>query len=126
MKYTIDINDEEKDFKQVFENRGKKSSVLSGNAMLKVDYFPGCAQLISDNDAPNAINFRYIDAIGVAGCAIPTNEAMQEVVLICARYWLSKQQKDNNDVNIPIRWICLREEPLLYVNNEPVVLRELH
>ena len=26
----------------------------------------------------------------------------------------------------PIHWINLREEPVLYVNEEPVVLRELH
>ena len=72
-EFPLDDEQEEKGFAQVFEQRGKKSSVLSGNAMLKVDYFPGCAQLSTNPDAENAINFRYIDAIGVAGLAIPTS-----------------------------------------------------
>eukprot|EP01084_Bolivina_argentea_P074160 134554_1 len=109
-------------FAQVFEQRGKKSSVLSGNAMLKVDYFPGCAQLQSNIDAESAINFRYIDAIGVAGVAIPTTAAMQEVIVFCANQWKLK----SNSGKANIIWICLREEPVLYVNAEPVVLRELH
>ena len=71
----IDFGDEqeEKGLRAVFEQRGTHSSVLSGNAMLKVDYFPGCAQLHTHPDAPNAINFRYIPSIGVSGLAIPTS-----------------------------------------------------
>lgn len=71
----IDFDDdqEEKGLRAVFEQRGTQSSVLSGNAMLKVDYFPGCAQLNTHCDASDAINFRYISSIGVSGCAIPTS-----------------------------------------------------
>eukprot|EP01084_Bolivina_argentea_P183101 316014_1 len=125
----IGMDDEEKDnnnnkqsFSKVFHERDKKSSVLSGNAMLKVDYFPGCAQLIPNNNVQNAINFRYIDNIGLAGVAIPTTKAIKEIILFCAKKWILK---NGNDI-VPIHWICLREEPVLYVNDEPVVLRELY
>jgi len=121
----FDQEQEQKGFAQVFEQRGKQSSVLSGNAMLKVDYFPGCAQLSTHPEAESAINFRYIEAIGVAGLAIPTIEAMQEVVLLCGQQWKSKSGNVSS-AKSPIHWICLREEPVLYVNNEPVVLREVH
>lgn len=69
----FDDEDEENGFAKVFEQRGKGHSVLTTNAMLKVDYFPGCAQLGTNPEAESAINFRYIDAIGVAGSAIPTS-----------------------------------------------------
>ena len=110
---------------EVFSQRGQHSSVLTGNAMLKVDYFPGCAQLSIHAEAESAINLRYIDAMGVAGAAIPTQAAMQEVVLLCARKWAQKRSSSSSAA-APIHWICLREEPVLYVNSEPVVLRELH
>ena len=46
------------------------------------------------------------------------------MVLYCGQKWKAKPQTISKKA--PIHWICLREEPLLYVNDEPVVLRELH
>merc|ERR1712129_413702 len=81
-------NEEEKGLRAVFDERSTHSNVLSGNAMLKVDYFPGCAQLHTQINCESAINFRFIH--GMAGLAVPTTQAMQEVV-----QFVAKQQAKN-------------------------------
>ena len=60
--------------------RAQHSSVLTGNAMLKFDYFRSCAQLSTHAEAESAINPRYVDAMGVTGAAIPTQEAIPRYV----------------------------------------------
>lgn len=91
------------------EVQGRAGSVLARMTVLKEDHFPGCNLI--DGTIDGAPNYRAIpigNGHSVHGVAIPEGEAIQAVI---AR------------VTKPFIWVNLREEPLIYLNNRPFVLR---
>ena len=96
---------------QVVENRG--GSVLSPMTILKDDHFPGCQKEDLPDRIDGAPNFRRVefdDANGqcIYGMAMPTEAAIPQVALRIGKTFV---------------WVCLREEPVVFVRGHPYVLR---
>lgn len=105
-------------------------AVLARLTILKSDAFIGCQKLSLPERIEGASNFRFIPfklvrqalfnalhlpfsqdndlEYGVCGVAMPTTVGIENVLL-------RLKQK--------VLWICLREEPVLYINQRPFVLR---
>jgi len=107
----------------------RRGMVLTKGSILKSDHFPGCNRLknikLSFVGVPN---FRPLSVklensnvkrdIGIYGTGIPTVAGLIQVLEYVA--------SDNADTSTsPIVWINLREEPILYINGRPLVLRKL-
>jgi hypothetical protein len=91
--------------------------VLSARNILKVDFWgKNIAKLI--DRIPGASNFRKIPAFPIYGVAQPTIRGI--------RNCLQALNEDLRRVHMPnhIIWINLREEPLIYINGTPYVLRD--
>lgn len=107
----------------------RKGSVLSSMSILKFDHFPGCQKSSLEERIMGAPNFR--DSILspsisgspiVVGCAMPTKEGVRNT--------LDKLSKHNDSNGISktdsvYHWFCLREEPVIYLQGRPFVLRIL-
>ncbi|KAL5792093.1 hypothetical protein ACOSP7_000687 [Xanthoceras sorbifolium] len=97
---------------QVMKMRG--GSVLGKRTILKSDHFPGCQNKRLAPPIDGAPNYRQADS--VHGVAIPTIEGIQNVLKQIGA------QKDGKGVRV--LWINLREEPVVYINGRPFVLRD--
>lgn len=109
----------------------RKGSVLSSMSILKFDHFPGCQKSSLQERVMGAPNFRNsilspssknLNSPIVVGCAMPTKEGVANT--------LDKLSKHNDPMNgIKDRnmyhWFCLREEPVIYLQGRPFVLRIL-
>ncbi|RKP01076.1 hypothetical protein CXG81DRAFT_12437 [Caulochytrium protostelioides] len=106
----------------------RSGAVLGPQMILKYDLFPGAQKMTLREKIEGAPNFREIplgtraashasSSAVMAKChrlfgiGMPTRDAMRTVV--------SKMDR-------PLRWTSLREEPVLYVNGKPYVLRMFH
>ena len=115
----------------------RRGSVLAAQTILKYDHFPGCQKLALPERLDGAPNFRGVDfnqfvlslsstlfsteghskpksSCMIYGVAMPTREAIRLV--------LKRTRSGPNDSKTLI-WTSLREEPVLYVNGKPYVLR---
>uniref|UniRef100_A0A6B2KYI3 Tyrosine specific protein phosphatases domain-containing protein n=1 Tax=Arcella intermedia TaxID=1963864 RepID=A0A6B2KYI3_9EUKA len=83
--------------------------VLQSSHILKSDHFPGCHKdwLPYFSGAPN---FRQVSGFPIFGVGIPTRTGLENV------FSLIPQKR--------VFWIFLREEPVIYVNGLPFVLRD--
>jgi hypothetical protein len=81
--------------------------------VLKDDHFPGCQNLKLTPLIEGAPNFRQMTGIPVYGVAIPTVTGLRNVLDA-----IGGQSRR-------VLWHSLREEPLVYVNGTPFVLREI-
>jgi hypothetical protein len=81
--------------------------------VLKDDHFPGCQNLKLTPLIDGAPNFRQMTGIPVYGVAIPTVTGLRNVLDA-----IGGQSRR-------VLWHSLREEPLVYVNGTPFVLREI-
>ncbi|KAH9386636.1 uncharacterized protein NEMAJ01_1532 [Nematocida major] len=89
--------------------------VITPHTILKNDFFPALRILRADaTDMKGCCNFRAIESAGdtIAGLAQPTAWGVHSLVA----YF---QQKSPASVN----WFCLRQEPVVYINGFPFVLR---
>lgn len=95
---------------QVVENRG--GSVLASMTILKDDHFPGCQKEGLLERVEGAPNFRRVefgeDGRCVYGVAMPTEAAIPQVASRIGKKFV---------------WVCLREEPVVFVRGHPYVLR---
>ena len=98
--------------------QGRSGTVLGPNTILKIDHW--LEQPASDCIVPGAPNFRKIDCLAISphqiyAVAQPTQAALERILEIVSG-------------NLPtprrIVWVNVREEPLLYINGEPYVLRD--
>jgi len=90
----------------------RAGSVLGRNSILKDDHFPGCQNTRLTPLVEGAPNFRQVDGLPVYGVAIPTVSGLRNV--LDAVGGTSRR----------VLWHSMREEPLVYVNGQPFVLRE--
>mmetsp|Transcript_12515 Transcript_12515/g.22690 ORF Transcript_12515/g.22690 Transcript_12515/m.22690 type:complete len:1511 (+) Transcript_12515:216-4748(+) len=122
-----EADEAEKDvFRYVARRRGM---VLTRGSILKSDHFPGCNRLknaaVAISGAPNFRAITIVDTnaktqppmpnLGIYGVGIPTVEGLEGVL----------GHVNQGDSQKEIVWINLREEPILYVNGRPFVLRKL-
>ncbi|KAK0600073.1 hypothetical protein LWI29_011378 [Acer saccharum] len=103
-----------KELEQVMKMRG--GSVLGKRTILKSDHFPGCHNKRLTPHIDGAPNYRQADSLRVHGVAIPTIEGIRNVLKHIGA------QKDGKGVRL--LWISLREEPVVYINGRPFVLRD--
>lgn len=92
----------------------RHGSVLAPMTILKYDHFPGCQRPSLPERIDGAPNFRQVTLdhqVSVYGVAMPTEAAIARVL---------------DRINAPrCLWVCLREEPVVYVNGRPFVLRQV-
>lgn len=110
----------------------RRGSVLAAQTILKYDHFPGCQKLSLPERLDGAPNFRGVNfyeldkslslplqspnrqSSFVYGVAMPTRDAIKIVL---------RHVGAARDCSKKLLWISLREEPVLYVNGKPYVLR---
>ncbi|KAK9281857.1 hypothetical protein L1049_004763 [Liquidambar formosana] len=100
---------------QVMKLRG--GSVLGKKTILKSDHFPGCQNKRLSPQIDGAPNYRQADSLHVHGVAIPTSDGIQNVLNHIGAQIDGKQTQ--------VLWINLREEPVVYINGRPFVLRDV-
>ncbi len=96
---------------------GREGSVLAPMTILKFDHFFGCQKQSLPERIDGAPNFRRIPLIDgkfVCGLAMPTKEAIGRVLerIECVQ---EGQRR--------CLWISMREEPVIFANGQPYVLR---
>ncbi|KAL3531572.1 hypothetical protein ACH5RR_010894 [Cinchona calisaya] len=104
-----------KDPEQVIKQRD--GSVLGKKTVLKSDHFPGCQNKRLSPQIDGAPNYRKADLLHVHGVAIPTIHGIRNVLDHIGAQIPGKQ--------IHVLWINLREEPVVYINGRPFVLRDV-
>ncbi|KAI9082587.1 hypothetical protein K1719_035456 [Acacia pycnantha] len=100
---------------QVMKLRG--GSVLGKKTILKSDHFPGCQNKRLSPQIEGAPNYRQADSLHVHGVAIPTFDGIRNVLK-----HISAQKEGKR---VQVLWINLREEPVVYINGRPFVLRDV-
>lgn len=106
-----------KELDQVMKLRG--GSVLGKKTILKSDHFPGCQNKRLSPQIDGAPNYRQAaESLHVHGVAIPTINGIQNVL-----DYISSQRKEGQQAQV--LWINLREEPVVYINGRPFVLRDV-
>ena len=129
------------EYASIFENRS--GNVLTRGTILKSDYFVGCRSPTVPQLVEGAINFRGVDVFPVGGTGAPTASGMVNAIY----YFVHAQSTGNKsnafkDINQALTvaaaveqgivsgdplsgvWFNLREEPVLYIQNSPYVLRD--
>ncbi|CAM6102777.1 unnamed protein product [Calypogeia fissa] len=91
-------------------------SVLGKKTILKSDHFPGCQNKRLLPHVEGAPNYRQVGSLPVFGVAIPTVDGIRQVLELVG-------SSKNGDQRV--LWHNLREEPVLYINGRPFVLREI-
>ena len=92
--------------------RNRAGSVLTSNTILKLDHW--ASAIHPPVVIPGAPNFRRVDAQPVYAVAQPTAKALIPIIETVSR--------ENKDTSIV--WLNVREEPLMYINGDPYVLRD--
>ncbi|KAM6541335.1 hypothetical protein CsatB_005782 [Cannabis sativa] len=100
-----------KEPEQVMKLRG--GSVLGKKTILKSDHFPGCQNKRLSPQIDGAPNYRQAESLHVHGVAIPTMDGIRNVL----NHIHGKEAQ--------VLWINLREEPVVYINGRPFVLRDV-
>lgn len=90
--------------------------VLIKHTVLKADHFPSCHNTKLSPILEGAPNFRKVDGLRVYGVAIPTVKGLRHVVATMKTQELGGCRK--------VYWQNLREEPLIFINGNPFVVRE--
>eukprot|EP00210_Caulerpa_lentillifera_P000523 g506.t1 len=97
--------------------QNRQGSVLGQNTILKEDHFPGIEDPRLHQPIPGAPNFRGVLDLPVYGVGMPTIEGIKDVLTAIGAG--PNQQNSSNAL-----WFNWREEPLVYINGKPFVLRE--
>ena len=92
----------------------RAGDVLTAGTLLKSDHFPGCQnkRLAS---LPGAPNFRDVPGLPVYGLAIPTAAGARAVLEALGASSTPPRS---------VLWHNMREEPVVYINGAPYVVRE--
>ncbi|XP_062074909.1 uncharacterized protein LOC133778914 [Humulus lupulus] len=88
-------------------------SMLGKKLILKSDHFPGCQNKRLSLQIDGAPNYRHAESLHVHGVAIPTMDGIQNVL----NHIHGKEAQ--------VLWMNLREEPVVYINRPPFVLRDV-
>lgn len=111
MSFSVVLSREPED---VIISRG--GSVLGKKTILKSDHFPGCQNKRLLPHVEGAPNYRQVGSLPVYGVAIPTVAGIRHVLDLvgCSRVG-----------GRSVLWHNMREEPVIYINGRPFVLREV-
>ncbi|OAY63817.1 Paladin [Ananas comosus] len=93
----------------------RNGEVLGRQTVLKSDHCPGCQNLNLPERVEGAPNFREVPGFPVYGVANPTVDGIRAVI----------QRVSSSKGGRPILWHNMREEPVIYINGKPFVLREV-
>eukprot|EP01018_Ginkgo_biloba_P008621 Gb_04877 [translate_table: standard] len=93
----------------------RNGEVLGRQTVLKSDHCPGCQNLSLPERVEGAPNFREVPGFPVYGVANPTVDGIRAVI----------QKIGGVKGGRPILWHNMREEPVIYINGKPFVLREV-
>ncbi|XP_010035529.2 paladin isoform X2 [Eucalyptus grandis] len=89
--------------------------VLGSQTVLKSDHCPGCQNQSLPERVEGAPNFREVPGFPVYGVANPTIDGIRSVI----------QRIGSGICGRPVFWHNMREEPVIYINGKPFVLREV-
>ncbi|XP_015159945.1 paladin isoform X2 [Solanum tuberosum] len=93
----------------------RNGEVLGPQTVLKSDHCPGCQHPGLPEILEGAPNFREIPGFPVYGVANPTVSGIRSVI----------QRIGSSKGGRPVFWHNMREEPVIYINGKPFVLREV-
>ncbi|XP_031379976.1 paladin isoform X5 [Punica granatum] len=93
----------------------RTGEVLGSQTVLKSDHCPGCQNPSLPERVEGAPNFREVPGFPVYGVANPTINGIRSVI---RRIGSGKHGR-------PVFWHNMREEPVIYINGKPFVLREV-
>ena len=112
--------------------QSRRGSVLGKGTMLKADHFPGAHNKKLVPAIDGAPNFRQVDGLSVCGVGIPTVRGVANVLDHVASTsnpspypFTTTNQGDGAESPSIVHWHNMREEPVLYINGTPYVLREV-
>lgn len=105
-----------KEPEEVMKLRG--GSVLGKKTILKSDHFPGCQNKRLRPNIEGAPNYRQAEKLHVHGVAIPTIDGIRNVLKHIGA-------EIEGEKKVHVLWINLREEPVVYINGRPFVLRDV-
>eukprot|EP00878_Enallax_costatus_P006221 GHUV01006524.1.p1 GENE.GHUV01006524.1~~GHUV01006524.1.p1 ORF type:complete len:1656 (+),score=579.22 GHUV01006524.1:267-5234(+) len=92
----------------------RSGDVLIKSTLLKADHFPGCQNTKLTPLLDGAPNFRQVEGLPVYGVAIPTVRGLRNVL----------EELGAAQGRRRVLWHNMREEPVLYINGKPYVVRE--
>lgn len=99
--------------------QGRSGTVLGPNTILKIDHWQDMNRNEAACKIPGAPNFRKIEHFNslhqIYAVAQPTQAALEKILEMVSTSLPTPRR---------IVWINVREEPLLYINGEPYVLRD--
>jgi hypothetical protein len=95
--------------------KNRNGSVLARQLILKSDHFDTGIESRLDFGLQGAPNFRMAD-LNIFGVAQPTHSGI--LTILNLMHSTMDQQR--------VYWFCTREEPLIYINRKPFVLRDIH
>lgn len=93
----------------------RNGEVLGSLTVLKSDHCPGCQNQSLPERVEGAPNFREVPGFPVYGVANPTVDGIRSVI----------RRIGSSEGGRPIFWHNMREEPVIYINGKPFVLREV-
>ncbi|KAI9192964.1 inositol hexakisphosphate-domain-containing protein [Polychytrium aggregatum] len=93
--------------------KSRQGIVLVPHTILKVDFWSAKASL--QVEIEGASNFRKIPGLSIYGVAQPTLKGIRNVI---------NELTKEHPPDTVVYWINLREEPLIYINGTPYVLRD--
>ncbi|XP_074303708.1 uncharacterized protein LOC141638201 isoform X2 [Silene latifolia] len=93
----------------------RNGAVLGSQTVLKSDHCPGCQNSTLPERVEGAPNFREVPGFSVYGVANPTIDGIHSVI----------QRVGSSKAGRPVFWHNMREEPVIYINGKPFVLREV-
>eukprot|EP00924_Labyrinthula_sp_SR-Ha-C_P005962 snap_masked-scaffold_14-processed-gene-10.35-mRNA-1 protein AED:1.00 eAED:1.00 QI:0/0/0/0/1/1/3/0/1737 len=107
----------------------RSGTVLVRGSILKHDHFPGCYRLQNpEYFMSGAPNFRPLQvsamaqAVKVYGTGIPTVEGLDKIIGFLG---IDNTKPEEYNTKKKLIWVNLREEPILYINGHPFVVRKL-
>lgn len=93
----------------------RNGQVLGSQTVLKSDHCPGCQNQSLPERVEGAPNFREVSRFPVYGVANPTIDGIRSVI----------RRIGHSKGCCPVFWHNMREEPVIYINGKPFVLREV-
>lgn len=106
----------------------RSGSVLCRGTLLKSDHFPGCHMEHMKPKIEGAPNYRKVEGFPVNGVGQPTVDGIRSVLNILQRGGSGGDPTADHygcDGPPSVLWLNMREEPVLYINSRPFVLRNM-
>lgn len=93
----------------------RRGGILRHKHILKCDHFPSARNQDLEEQLDAAPNFRKVNGLPIFGCGQPTQDGYAPIV--------KRIIETSEDGVTRILWFNLRQEPMVYVNGRPYVLK---